>query len=375
MGDEVDVVVLGAGIAGLYAADLLTRRKRRVVHLERDPSAFTRASRINQQRVHLGHHYPRSMCTAAAAARSFARFTHDFRPAISCDHPAIYGIAARSSSTSARQFRRFCDAAGIAAREINPARHFQHAMVEAAFETDEATFDPQILGDLLLHCLEARPSYERRCGVSVQRAERGERHYRLTCSDGSSLTTSCVLNCTYAGVNAVLRLFSLPALDLKYELSEVALCRASGPLRSTGITVLDGPFFSALPTGQADLHTLTAVEYTPHRSSSAPLPSFSCQQQGTGCSPSGLQPCDACDRRPASAFVRMRQMARKFLTPESDLTHVRSHFTIKTILRHTEVDDARPTAIFHQARHPDFLTVLTGKVDAIYDMERVIDGL
>ncbi len=38
-------------------------------------------------------------------------------------------------------------------------------------------------------------------------------------------------------------------------------------LKNTGITVMDGPFFSLMPFGQTGLHSLTSVTFTPHETS------------------------------------------------------------------------------------------------------------
>ena len=61
---KCDKVILGAGLYGLYAAERCGRRGAQVVVLERDPAPFMRATYINQARVHMGYHYPRSYSTA-----------------------------------------------------------------------------------------------------------------------------------------------------------------------------------------------------------------------------------------------------------------------------------------------------------------------
>ena len=55
-----DKIILGAGLYGLYAAQKCGAAGQRVLVLERDPAPFMRATYINQARVHMGYHYPRS---------------------------------------------------------------------------------------------------------------------------------------------------------------------------------------------------------------------------------------------------------------------------------------------------------------------------
>ena len=60
-------VIIGAGLYGLYAANYLKDRvgsDTKIIILECDPTPFRRATYINQARVHMGYHYPRSYSTA-----------------------------------------------------------------------------------------------------------------------------------------------------------------------------------------------------------------------------------------------------------------------------------------------------------------------
>ena len=62
----VDKIIIGAGLYGLYAAQKCGAAGQRVLVLERDPAPFMRATYINQARVHMGYHYPRSYSSASA---------------------------------------------------------------------------------------------------------------------------------------------------------------------------------------------------------------------------------------------------------------------------------------------------------------------
>lgn len=72
-----DKIIIGAGLYGLYAADFCAKRGERVLVLEYDAQPFMRATYINQARVHMGYHYPRSYATAIKSAHYFNRFNED----------------------------------------------------------------------------------------------------------------------------------------------------------------------------------------------------------------------------------------------------------------------------------------------------------
>jgi hypothetical protein len=65
-------------------------------------------------------------------------------------------------------------------------------------------------------------------------------------------------------------------------------------------------------------------------------------------------------------------MARKYLLPKTRLDYRGSLFAIKPILLSAEVDDSRPTLVRKFSEKPGYLSVLSGKINTIYDLDGVI---
>ena len=63
---KYDYIIIGAGIYGLYSADILSKKysNSKILIIEKDKESFSRASYVNQARLHNGYHYPRSLHTA-----------------------------------------------------------------------------------------------------------------------------------------------------------------------------------------------------------------------------------------------------------------------------------------------------------------------
>ncbi|MEG2770101.1 MAG: amino acid oxidase, partial [Oscillospiraceae bacterium] len=140
-----------------------------------------------------------------------------------------------------------------------------------------------------------------------------------------------------------------------------------------GITVMDGPFFSLMPFGKTGQHSLTSVAFTPHVTSYDRLPTFPCQAQSGGfCSPAHLGNCNDCPAKPKSAWAYMSQLARKFLKEEYGFSYSHSLFSMKPILKASEIDDSRPTVIKKFSDEPVFYSVLSGKINTTYDLEEVL---
>mgnify|MGYP003311299474 CR=1 FL=1 len=144
-------------------------------------------------------------------------------------------------------------------------------------------------------------------------------------------------------------------------------------LKDTGLTVMDGPFFSIMPFGKTGYHSLTSVTFTPHDTSYEATPQFECQKARAGyCDSRQLGNCNRCDSKPASAWPYMSGLAGKYLKEEYGFTYKESLFSMKPILKSTEIDDSRPTVIKTFSEKPYFVSVLSGKINTVYDLDEVL---
>lgn len=374
MVQRYDKIIIGAGLYGMYAADFCAKRGQRVLVLEYDAAPFQRATYINQARVHMGYHYPRSLTTAVKSAGYFKRFVEDFGFCIHDKFEQIYATSAQFSWTDARQFQSFCRAAGIRCEEVVASRYFNRGMCDGAFLTEEYTYDARILQKYYEERI-AESSY-----VTVQYQARIERIlkedgvFRLILADGSFMEAPYVLNASYASVNQIINKvegMETELFPIKYELCEIILCKPCKALEKTGITVMDGPFFSVMPFGKTGCHSLTSVTFTPHVTSYEEKPVFSCQEKaGAGiCSSSQLGNCNECPYKPKTAWPYMSHLAGKYLKEEYACSYIQSLYSMKPILKSSEVDDSRPTAIRVMSREPVFVSVLSGKINTVYDLD------
>ena len=104
----LDKIIIGAGLYGLDAALFCGERGQKVLVIEQESAPFTRATYINQARVHMGYHYPRSLSTAMKSAGYFKRFVEDYQCCIHSEFDQIYATSSHFSWTDAKEFRKFC---------------------------------------------------------------------------------------------------------------------------------------------------------------------------------------------------------------------------------------------------------------------------
>ncbi len=371
-------MIIGAGIYGCYAALKLAQDNRdcRILLVDAEDVCMERATYANQARVHMGYHYPRSIATAIKTASYFRRFTEEYAFCLKSNFDQIYAISDSNSWTDYHQFESFCDRAGIPYEIVNKCLFFNNETVSQAYKVCEYTYDVSILRDDFDRRIRAFPSIKTKYGCRVNLMERKSGKWRVYLSDKTVLETAKVLNATYSASNLINKMAGVNAFDIKYELCEIILCDAeSADLDNIGITVMDGPFFSIMPFGSTGLHSLTSVTFTPHDTSFEHTPKFPCQyKNGAVCEEAFLGNCNKCNAKPGTSWIYMSQLARKYLKDNLRFSYKDSLFAIKPILLNSEVDDSRPTVIRVLSREPLFVSVLSGKINTIYDLDEVLES-
>ncbi len=373
--EKFDKIIIGAGLYGIYAAHYCGKKGQKILVLEYDNEPFKRATYINQARVHMGYHYPRSISTAMKSAGYFDRFNKDYAFCINREFDQIYATSAKYSWSDCNQFKEFCKAAEIPCEELHPERYFKKGMCDGAFLTKEYTYDARILRDYFLDEIQKFPNVLIQYSAMIQDIQKTSSAYVVTLEDGREYETPYVLNATYAGTNQILEKVGYEKFGIKYELCEIILCDINDKLRDVGFTVMDGPFFSIMPFGKTGVHSLTAVAFTPHTTSYDALPTFACQKRSNGfCTAQHLGNCNDCPAKPQTAFPYMANLAQKYMREEYGFTYRESLFSMKPILMSSEIDDSRPTVIRVCSENPTFVSVLSGKINTVYDLDEVLEG-
>lgn len=371
-----DKIILGAGLYGLYSALYCAKRKQKVIVLEYDDAPFKRATFINQARVHMGYHYPRSYSTAIKSAKYFERFNEDYEFCIHTKFEQVYATSSDFSWTNANEFKRFCRNAEIKCEDIQADKYFKRGMCDGAFITEEYTYDAQILKEHFIEELRNHSNVQIIYNCKINEIKICGGSYKILTNNEGEYIAPFVLNATYASVNQIIAKLGFEPFSIKYELCEIILCDVGTKLKNVGLTVMDGPFFSIMPFGKTGLHSLTAVTFTPHITSYEHVPTFDCQTKFSGrggfCTPEQLGNCNDCPAKPYTAWDYMSGLASKYMKEELKFSYRESLFSMKPILMASEIDDSRPTVIREFTTKPTFVSVLSGKINTVYDLDEIL---
>jgi len=362
MSDHLDAIVIGGGFYGAAIAVHLAERAEfsGVMLIEKEKQLLARASYNNQARIHNGYHYPRSLTTAYRSRVNYPRFLHDWPNAVERGFTHYYAVA-RDSKVSAHQFERFCGE--IRAEYTLAPKYvrnlFDAHLIEQVYAVEEAAFDATKLASWAESAL-AQSGVEVRLSTRVEAVRRSPGGYLLVDQGGETLETRFAINCTYSGLNRFAGAIPPTRTELKHEITELALIKAPEELLRVGVTVVDGPFFSMMPSPPHGLHTLSHVRYTPHCS---------------WLDEPGADPYERLNTYPKESRVdRMLRDATRYLPLMRQSRYQSSLFEVKTVLRKSEGDDGRPILFEVCDRQPGLVSILGGKMDNIYDALERLDS-
>ncbi|MCB0584474.1 MAG: FAD-binding oxidoreductase [Phaeodactylibacter sp.] len=376
--EKYDFLIIGGGIFGIYAALYLSQHGLKICIVEKEKELLKKASIVNQARLHSGYHYPRSVATALMSDDNKSRFTADHQEFINFKFEKYYAIDRFGSFTDSLQFERFCEFIGIRCEPVLRHPLFNYHRLEALYATTEYSFDPILIAeyyrrklkegqgniDVRMYNRVESAEIQGNCwSVEVSALESGERH---------QLEASQVINATYAGSNAINRLFGVRDIDLMHEISEMVFV-TSPQVKDIGLTVMDGQFGSLMPYGLSGILSLSSVAYTHHKVSYDNLPTFDCQALNPECRPDFPSICSSCPARPQSNYRKMIGQIKHYFSEEVGFQYFTSMYTIKSKLKASYIDDGRPTEISILNDNPRFYCIFAGKINSIYEIEKVVE--
>ena len=363
--DNRRVVIAGGGFFGCSIAMMLHRRGLKPIVVEEADDLLTKASRVNQARVHGGYHYPRSLMTAYRSRHNYERFRSHYPEAIVDEFTKVYAVGRFFSKVTASQFEVFMKRVGAPLKEspLSISRLFNPALTEKTWIAQECAFDFSILRDKLRQELSAA-GIEVRLNTRVESAHPCPGGTLARLSDGSEIACGLVFNATYAGLNRLTSGSGLPIVPLKHELTEMVLIKLPPELEGISVTMMCGPFFSFMPYPALGLTTLSHVRYTPHAQWH--------ENPQTGASDPYLR----FEGMPkTSHFELMVADASRYMPALRGAVRHDSLWTVKTLLPLSEIDDGRPILFQRDPVLPSVIHVMGGKIDNIFDVEDELDEL
>lgn len=344
------IAIIGAGIFGITSALKLREKfsKAEITIFEKNNSILSSASGINQFRLHHGYHYPRSN----EMIQSTKEFESEFENCI-VRGERYYAIAKEGSLVTSDQYLTFL--------ENNQLKYWKceeknlplfYNKLDLVVKVEESSFDS---AELYLELTKRLISNKIKVKFGTIFGKKDLKKFDL------------VINATYANLNGILP--EENQVEYQFELCEKPIVSVGKQFQNKGFVIMDGEFCCIDPLGFSKyFHVLGHVkeaihdrqigfEYKIPAGYSSVLNLGSCKTSLSRF-PFILNGC--------SEFFKFDS---KPVIPESSkgsnklIGNVHYHgsmFTVRTVLKDRDHDDARPSYI---TRHSDSLySIFSGKI-------------
>ena len=175
------------------------------------------------------------------------------KTAIISNFNSLYAIPKQNSKVSAFQFEQFAKLIGSRLTSASPLQKklFNTQYFDGIYHAEECCYNPLILKNLYISKLE-KLNVSLLLDTKVNAVIKDSDSYRIEIENKSSqnnkIASSMIFNCAYSGLNQISGDLHGPITALKHEIAELVLFKKPKVLSGVGITIMDGPFFSILPT-------------------------------------------------------------------------------------------------------------------------------
>lgn len=349
---SVDILVVGGGVFGSLVALELSKKGFSVKLLEKNSSLMTGASLNNQNRLHLGYHYPRDLETARQCQRGFEEFKRRYPNCILGGFDNIYMISAENSKVSMDEYLKFCEQAKLPV-DLVELGNFEPPIFnsEGGLYTNEVVYDCQILKELVTDEL-LQNNVEVKCNAKVDRMKEVSEGF-ISFFNEERISSKAVVNCTFSNLNSFNKYLGLDGNTLQYELTVVPVIKWRPQEKLVGITVMDGPFFTVLPHGKSGNYLLYHVEHTVTQT-----------VVGDTYPDSWANPKEAVGKDEAKLLCqKMISAAMRWVPDLRHAEYIDFLASVRVVLPYEDATDRRPSIIERLTTDAPFYTVFSGKID------------
>jgi len=260
MKKRVNIVVIGCGIFGAEIALKASNMGLSVKVFEANKDILLGASMNNQNRLHLGFHYPRDIETGIQSIRGFDLFKNKYKKCIQSNFLNTYFIADKNSLTNIEEYLVFCSKLGIPFENINSKDlPIKLEGAEKGISCKEVVYDCEILRDIVKESIKNN-NINIALNSRVVEIYKIDDLFTLKTTAEEEIDADLVINATYGSANYLTEQLGFKVPERQYEYTVVPVIELD--IDKIGITIMDGPFFTILPFGKTNKFLLYHVNFS-----------------------------------------------------------------------------------------------------------------
>jgi D-amino-acid oxidase len=241
------ICIVGAGIFGTTLALMLSKNKDIKIDLyEKNKDILSETSLKNQQRFHLGYHYPRSKKTILEIKSSSIDFNKFYGNKFYGNTKNVYAISKTQSKLNFEKYCKKLNALGLKTKKKN--FNIFSNLIENSIITDEK----------ILNHFKFKETVKKK----IKNTQNINLKLQKTISIKNLDDYDKIIICTYSNNNILLNKLGIKNSSLKkkrYELVEKIVVRMPNELKKTSVVILDGNFLNFDPFLGTNYHLLSVV--------------------------------------------------------------------------------------------------------------------
>jgi hypothetical protein len=359
----IDVAIIGGGIFGAEIAVKAKHLGLSVKIIEQRKNILSGASANNQNRLHLGFHYPRDLETGRQCIRGFDAFKQKYSSCIQDGFLNAYFISKEGSLTSSDDFIEFSSLLGVPYNTIEADKFpIEVRNTELALSCEEVVYDCSILRDIVWENINTS-GVDVELGIRAKKISRDNDLFKIEFDNFDPVLAKVVINASYADINNLTKQLNYPVEERLYEYTIVAIIELDIP--KLGITIMDGPFMTLLPYGKTGNYLLYCVDHSVIKKEIGPI------MDQSWLIPE-LSPFSSIDKK--AYFKNMIDYCKKYV-PVLDKANLKGFLEgPRMVLANKDDTDERPSLITNYDNN--YFTVFSGKIDhSIWVADEVVKSL
>ena len=238
------IAVIGAGIFGCTITLRLANKGYSCCLFEENESIMSRASRVNQYRLHKGYHYPRSDKTINQLLTSYPRFVDEYFDAIEKKYTHLYAIAKEKSLVDKEEYLSFLNRHSLKYEIIDSHPNLINKKFALIVKADEHLINYKKLKKIVEERLKSNTLINLKLNTKFKKDDAN--NYDL------------IIYCGY-GLTSKLMPVQLQK-NYKYQLVEKLVVTPPPSLSNSSIVIIDGPFMCIDPIPDTNYSVLGNVK-------------------------------------------------------------------------------------------------------------------
>ena len=245
-----NIVIIGAGWYGLHIYLFITQRysNYNVLILESNSEIFNNSSYYNQNRLHLGYHYPRSNRTREICKNNYSKFIEKYNDVVDSIDKNFYCI----SIDSIIDYKTYL-------KIYDNVKEFDHTIISNNF-LENIDGDFINTHEKIINSFKAKKYFKEKINKNCIKFDYKVNTINIknnTVIINNDLECDILIDCTYNKLGL--------QLNYVYELTiSLVYIKITNNDKFNSLTVMDGQFFSLFPRSISNnKYTLTHVKYTP----------------------------------------------------------------------------------------------------------------